>query len=244
MRYCVKRVLCLLVSLAILLALTLTFTLSTTASPTSNTPLISVGDKFIIVQTASGEIWGWGDNYAGVLGNASSPETGTNITSPTKVTLPDGVTSVSVSAGTDHVLMIGSDGNVYAWGNNEYGQLGIDNGSVSLTVPTVVSGLAGKNVIAVSAGQRFSLALSDGGDIYSFGLNNKQQLGYMLQDDATYSATPRTVSALNDSFITQITAGIASAIATDINGKVYLWGSTKNYILGILKFESAVSQFF
>ena len=232
MRYCVKRVLCLLVSLAILLALTLTFTLSTTASPTSNTPLISVGDKFIIVQTASGEIWGWGDNYYGVLGNASSPETGKYITSPTKVTLPDGVTSVSVSAGTDHVLMIGSDSNVYAWGNNEYGQLGIDNGSVSLTVPTVVSGLAGKNIIAVSAGQRFSLALSDGGDIYSFGLNNKQQLGYTLQDDATYSATPTQITALDSAFVTKISAGIASATAIDIDGKVYLWGSNQNYALG------------
>ena len=233
MRYCVKRVLCLLVSLSILLALTLTFTLSTTASSTSDNPIISVGDKFIIVQTASGEIWGWGDNYAGVLGNASSSETGTNITSPVKITLPDGVTSVSVSAGADHVLMIGSDGNVYAWGNNEYGQLGIDNDGATLTAPTTVSALKDKNIIAVAAGQRFSLALSDGGDIYSFGRNNKQQLGYTLPDDAAYSATPRTVSALNDSFITQITAGIESASATDISGKVYLWGSNENYILGI-----------
>ena len=232
MRYCVKRVLCLVVSLCILLTLTVAFTLSTTASPTSNTPMISVGDKFIIVQTASGEIWGWGDNSAGVLGNISSPETGTNITSPSKVNLPDGITSVSVSAGTDHVLMLGSDGNVYAWGNNEYGQLGIDNSGTALTAPTIITELQDKSIVAVAAGQRFSLALTDGGDVYSFGLNDKLQLGYASEGNITYSAIPTQITALNNVFIKQINAGLASATAIDVDGKVYLWGSNKNYMLG------------
>ena len=243
MRYCVKRVLCLIVSLCILLTLTLAFTLSTTAAPTSNTPMIAVGDKFIIVQTASGEVWGWGDNDNGVLGNASSPETGTNITTPTKINLPANVTSVSVSAGADHVLMLGSDGNVYAWGNNEYGQLGVDNIGVIHTTPTLVTGLADKSIIAIAAGQRFSLALSENGTVYSFGLNDKQQLGYTLANDATYSATPTQISDLSNAFITAITAGITSSTAIDVDGKAYLWGSNKNYLLGMDDNQNPLSPF-
>lgn len=238
MRHYVKRALCLLVSLSILLTLASILTISTTAVIGSPEPMIAIGDKFMIVQTASGEIWGWGDNASGVLGNVSSPETGTNITAPTKIDLPNGVTSVSISAGADHVLMLGSDGNVYAWGNNEYGQLGVDNGGLPLSVPTCVTELEGKNMIAIAAGQRFSLALSDAGDVYSFGLGDKLQLGYELADGATYSVAPTKVPALDNVFITQISAGIASVTVIDIDGKAYLWGSTKNYLLGTVDNQS------
>ncbi len=229
MRYCVKRVLCLLVSLCTLLTLTVAFTLSTTASPSSNAPMIAIGNNFMIVQTASGEIWGWGDNSTGVLGTASSQQTGTNITAPAQIALPQNVTSVSISAGFDHVLMLGSDGNVYAWGNNEAGQLGTDSDS-KLSAPTLVEGLRGKNIVAVCAGRRFSLALTEGGKVYSFGQNDTLQLGY--ESTTKFSATPTTIEALSGVFVKQINAGTASVSAIDVNGKVYLWGNTKNCLLG------------
>lgn len=230
MRHRVKRVLCLLTLLCILLALTTAFTLSTTASPSSIAPMITIGNKFIIVQTASGEIWGWGDNASGVLGTASSKETGTNITAPTQISLPQNVTAVSVSAGFDHVLMLGSDGNVYAWGNNEAGQLGTSSGD-TLSTPTLVAGLQGKSIVAVAAGHRFSLALSEGGKVYSFGLNDKLQLGY--EPTAKASATPTLIEALSGVFVKQIHAGYDSVTAIDVDGKVYLWGSGSNSVLGL-----------
>ena len=232
MRLCAKRTLCILISLSVLLTLLSVFTLSTTASPASSTPGISVGDKFIVVQTATGEIWGWGDNYYGVLGDAQTAERGTNITNPVQIELPGTVKSTAISAGADHVLVIGSDGNVYAWGNNAYGQLGIDNGGLTVTAPTLVEALRNKNVISVSAGRYFSLALTEGGQVYSFGANNRLQLGYELANSATYSATPTPITALSTVFITQISAGHESAIAVDINNKAYLWGSVKNSVLG------------
>ncbi len=232
MRHRKKRALCLLVSLSILFTLASILTISTTAVIGSPEPMIAIGDKFMIVQTAGGEVWGWGDNTNSVLGNASSLETGTSVTVPTKVHLPEGVTSVAISAGADHVLMLASDGNVYAWGNNEYGQLGIDNGGIPLSAPTPVTELADKSIIAVAAGQRFSLALSENGRVYSFGLNDKLQLGYTLENNAACSAIPHVVSDLQNAFIAQISAGVASVSAIDVNGKVYLWGDTANYLLG------------
>ena len=230
MRHHAKRALCLFVSLSILLTLVSVLTLSTTAVIGSPEPMIAIGDKFMIVQTASGEVWGWGDNANGVLGNASDEETGTNITSPVEIDFPANVTSVAISAGADHVLALGSDGNVYAWGNNIHGQLGIENGGTSLNVPTLVESLMGKKIIAISAGRHFSLALTDGGQIYSFGKNTLLQLGYETAEE--FSAAPTLIASLNGVFITQICAGYDSAIAIDTNGKAYLWGSTKNCVLG------------
>ena len=234
MRHHVKRALCLLVSLSILLTLVSILTLSTTAVIGSPEPMIAIGNQFVIVQDANGKLWGWGDNTNGVLGTAYSPQTGTTITSPIQLDLPSNVTSVYVSAGYDHVLMLASDGCVYAWGNNEYGQLGIDNGGAMLTTPTLVSALQNKDIVAVAAGARFSLALSKSGQVYSFGRNNKLQLGYTLANSAEYSATPKllTTPDLKNAVITKIHAGTSSAAAIDADGKVYLWGATENYILG------------
>lgn len=232
MRFCAKRALCILISLSVLLTLLSVFTLSTTASSANSDPSISVGDTFMVVQTASGEIWGWGNNYYGVLGNAFSEQNGPNITNPVQIELPGAVKSIAISAGADHVLAIGSDGNVYAWGNNAYGQLGFDNGSTIVNSPTLVEALKNKNVIAVSAGHGFSLALTDGGQVYSFGTNDFGQLGYTLAENSTNSAAPAPIADLSTAFITRISAGYRSAIAIDVNGKAYLWGSTKNCVLG------------
>ena len=230
MRHCVKRVLCLLVSFVMLLTLTAAFTLSTTASPTSQGPMIAIGNNFMIVQTASGEIWGWGDSSTGVLGNAYSETTGYLIASPTKIELPQNVKSVSISADFDHVLMLGSDGNVYAWGNNDAGQLGKDSDGQALKAPTLVEGLRGKNIVAISAGRRFSLALTDSGLVYSFGQNNKLQLGY--EPSTNFSAIPTRIDALSGVFVKQINAGYESATVVDIKGEVYLWGTRENYVIG------------
>jgi alpha-tubulin suppressor-like RCC1 family protein len=229
----IKRALCVLVSLSILLAFSSILTLSTTASAPSVDPCIAIGNNFMVVQTTKGELWGWGDNSGGVLGDPQSAETNENITTPVKINLP-GIHSVAVSAGYDHVLMLGSDGNVYAWGKNDVGQLGIDTPEEKIEIPTLVDKLCGKNITAIAAGKRFSLALSEDGTVYSFGLNNKGQLGYASTDgSAEFSATPTKIKALNGISIAQITAGYESAIAIAQDGQAYLWGSTKNYLLGV-----------
>ena len=234
MRHCVKRALCVLVSLSILFTLSSVFTLSTIASSTTVTPSIAVGNNFIIVQTNKGELWGWGDNSNSVLGNPQSFETNQNINAPTKIDLPNGIQSIAVSAGYDHVLMLASDGNVYAWGNNTVGQLGSPIEKDTVSTPTVVDGLCNKNIVAVAAGKQFSLALSRDGTVYSFGNNDLCQLGYeMTESVEQFSATPIQIAIPTNVAIKQISVGYASAVAIDADGKAYLWGSTENCILGV-----------
>lgn len=234
MQHYAKRALCVLVSLSILLTFAFTLSFSTIASAPTVVPCIAIGNNFMVVQTTKGELWGWGDNSNGVLGTPQSAETNTSITTPIKINLPD-VHSVAVSAGYDHVLMLGSDGNVYAWGKNDVGQLGIGTSEETIAIPTRVDKLCGKNIAAVAAGKRFSLALSKDGSVYSFGLNDKGQLGYALEDSSIeFSTTPKAIETLNSTSIAKISAGYESAIAVDNNGQTYLWGSTKNCVLGIV----------
>ncbi len=71
---------------------------------------------------ASTELYSWGYNVDGQLGNGTT----TNASTPTKVSLPAGVTATKAAAGGgDFTLIIGSDGNLYAaGGNGADGQLG------------------------------------------------------------------------------------------------------------------------
>ena len=75
---------------------------------------------------------GWGDNAYGELGNGTK----VNAAVPKAVTLPSGVTGfTAVAAGGEHTLAIGSDGNLYAWGDNSHGQLGNGPTITSSTTP-------------------------------------------------------------------------------------------------------------
>src|SRR3979490_3447829 len=96
--------------------------------------------------SASGNAWAWGLNSDGELGNGSATRY-SGLSTPGQVVNLSQV--VSVAGGDDHSLALRSDGTVWAWGNNGWGQLGNGTYTRSLT-PTQVSGLT--NVKAIAAG--------------------------------------------------------------------------------------------
>jgi hypothetical protein len=90
-----------------------------------------------------------------------------------------GKTVVSVKAGGSHALALCSDGTLAAWGLNSDGQLG-DNTTLDSSTPVLVtqSGvLAGKTVVAISAGQSLSFAMSSDGTVAAWGTGDLGQLG-------------------------------------------------------------------
>jgi len=82
----------------------------------------------------------------------------------------------TVSCGKHHILVLSVIGVVFSHGNGGQGQLG--HGSVeSKLSPTVVEALEGVSVTSVAAGGWHSLAVTDAGDVYSWGWNERGQLG-------------------------------------------------------------------
>jgi alpha-tubulin suppressor-like RCC1 family protein len=91
----------------------------------------------------NGSVWMWGDNTKGQLGN------GTTVSSdvPVRVDVPSGVTFVKANSGGYSSYAIDSSGRLWAWGGNQNGQLGTDDGTRTRTQPIDV----GVHLIQVSA---------------------------------------------------------------------------------------------
>ena len=85
---------------------------------------------------------------------------------------------IQVVDGYEHALALTADGQVYAWGANFYGELGTEN-TKPVNQPTLVplTALGGETVVALAAGNDFSLALTQNGLIYGWGRSDFGQLG-------------------------------------------------------------------
>ena len=124
-----------------------------------------------------------------------------------------------VAAGEEHVVALKSDGTIWAWGSNHFGQLGIGSAGDASTVPVQVSGLTG--VVAVAAGGGFhSLALKSDGSVWAWGGNLSGELGNGTTVD---SHVPVQVVGLpND--VVAVAAGYRYSLALKSDGTVWAWG--------------------
>lgn len=118
-------------------------------------------------------------------------------------------------------------GRVWSWGGNFQGQLGRAGGAALNQPPAVVEGLP--PVLALAGGQNHVLALTDAGEVWSWGANAAGQLGLgHLQS----SFKPQRVDI--DAAVTAIAAGDTHSLAIDDDGRLYAWGSNHCGQLGPL----------
>ena len=143
---------------------------------------VAAGGAHSLAVTASGQLYAFGLNGTGELGRSANIGTNNPNPTPTLVTLPGEIGPVThVAAGSNHSLAVTASGQLYAFGFNEYGQLGsVTNsgtGSPNPT-PTLVT-LPGEigAVTQVAAGIDHTLAVTASGQLYAFGLNEFGQLG-------------------------------------------------------------------
>jgi alpha-tubulin suppressor-like RCC1 family protein len=205
---------------------------------------ISTGLRHCLVLDQNGDMYSWGWNRLNQLGNISSIEQDYS-TLPVKVN-SDGnlkdelITQISTYGA--HSLVLDTNGKVYSWGYNQYGQLGnsnIPNGGTysSTNEPVLVDFsnlLAGEKIVQVSVGTWHSMMLSSNGNVYTFGSNGDGQLGrtdVSSGDTSHYTDSPSiidTSDVLKDKIIVEIRAGESHSLVLDSDGKVYGWGSNAN----------------
>jgi alpha-tubulin suppressor-like RCC1 family protein len=176
---------------------------------------VAAGAGHILALEADGTVYAWGDNLFGQCGNGAR-STEAPQTTPVRVSNLDGV--VAVAAGAVHSLALKSDGTVWSWGHNDYGQLGNGTAVPHSTTPVQVTGLAGVTAIAAGGGN-FSLALTPDGAVWAWGDNGYGQLG----NGATLpSNVPVAVSGLSG--VTAIAAGASHSLALRGDGVAWAWG--------------------
>ncbi|MFA6285846.1 MAG: chitobiase/beta-hexosaminidase C-terminal domain-containing protein [Opitutaceae bacterium] len=135
------------------------------------------------------------------------------------------LTGDQVSTGQDHTLALRRDGTVWAWGDNDYGQLGQGTSSGSL-YPAKVVGLAGMKAIA--AGALHSLAVKSDGTVWGWGYNGNGQLG--TGTATTQELSPVQVVALSG--VVAVAAGDDHSLALKSDGTVWAWGYNGSGELG------------
>ncbi|GLJ08431.1 hypothetical protein SUGI_0088610 [Cryptomeria japonica] len=140
----------------------------------------------------------------------------------------------SVTAGHYHSLAVTCDGEVWAWGRNEEGQLGraLDCPRQSWNQPKKVEGLDKVEVISAAASGVVSMAISNNGSLWVWGKSKRGQLG--LGKGITEALVPQRVEALAGQHVVQVALGWGHALACTVEGKLYSWGYAADGRLGLI----------
>ncbi len=165
--------------------------------------------NFFVATRADGGIWYWGRRPGDAVDTAR----------PTRLDGFNGNDFPAIVSGGNAIYFLHHSGSVHSWGTDQTG-----TGNVHAT-PTPIPGLAG--IVAIAAGADYALALKTGGTVWGWGSNADANLG---QNPATlaHSAPPVQVPGLAD--IAKIFAG---CYAVDRQGRVWVWGRSFGYSLGL-----------
>lgn len=190
----------------------------------------STGYSHVLALRADGAVLAWGKNASGQAGVVGDGTANDDQTAPVIVAgLPGNV--VEVLAGSEHSLALTADGRVFAWGRNQYGNLG--NGSFDTArhpAPAEIAGLT--DVIDLANGRDHILALRGDGTVATWGLGASGQLG--LGEPAAGApedrARPETALIAADQPLTGVEAVYANGntsyaiVATPTGEQLWGWG--------------------
>jgi RHS repeat-associated protein len=186
----------------------------------------AIGSNFSVMSISSGSVYasGW-DNYGQIGYKEEGLERG--VFSPTLVKGVSNVQQVAAGFGTGYALE--SNGTVWAWGNDQYGQMG--NGTSKETEyfykPEQVKKLTG--VVAIASGFATAYALTSEGKVWAWGNGTKGELG---NGGTTSSDEPVEVAKLTEVASLSANAEDSSMFAVRENGTVWGWGANEHDNLG------------
>jgi len=143
--------------------------------PGNRVSALAAGSVNGLAVTRDGSVYDWGNNGFGQLGHLDVGYFSSIPVVVQGVPRADGVTSVA--AGDYFSLALTGSGHIYAWGQNDDGQLGTGNNLDAGTAVAVPGQPFGDHVVAVAAGGAHSLAVTASGHVYAWGQNDDGQLG-------------------------------------------------------------------
>ncbi|XP_034481050.1 probable E3 ubiquitin-protein ligase HERC4 isoform X1 [Drosophila innubila] len=161
---------------------------------------IACGSRHSMALTEWGQVLSWGDNECGQLGHASDQEI---IQLPKIVRYLVSKTVVQIACGNNHSLALTCCGELYSWGSNIYGQLGVKspNELQHCNYPMRLTTLLGIPVAAIACGGNHSFLISKSTAVFGWGRNNCGQLGLNDETNRAYPTQLKTLRTLGVRFV-------------------------------------------
>ena len=235
---------------------------------------ISVGDQYACA-VSNGDVLCWGRNYYGTIGYIHTPGEGLQYGSETNKEYPTNANSlyshygyfVEVVAGAQSTCALNTEGDVYCWGGNAYGQLGNGDNDVSdntaqdreIITPRSVLLPENTSAISISSSERqHKCAILNNSETVCWGQNNWGQLGAGWtcdedEDSCTeintdnnyweYAGTsfPQVVDFPENKSAISVDAGDSFTCAITEDHSIYCWGQNNWGQLGQGNYNSLSS---
>ena len=179
---------------------------------------VAAGSEHTVAIKTDGSLWAWGANNEGQVGNGT---TNTRVRVPTQI--GSDTDWVDVSAGEFHTMGIRVDGSLWAWGSNQFGQLGTGSSCRRRHTPTQIG--SDTDWHSVPTGVNNTVSVKSDGSLWGWGVNfYGSSVGYTsriapIQFGADSNWAIAATSGLNIGY---------HSVAVKTDGSVWTWGSSLN----------------
>uniref|UniRef100_A0A665XDR8 HECT domain-containing protein n=1 Tax=Echeneis naucrates TaxID=173247 RepID=A0A665XDR8_ECHNA len=188
------------------------------ALDTQKITMVSTGRAHSVAVNEQGQVFAWGAGEGGQLGLGTA-EVAVRIPRLVKRLCDHHISQVM--CGNQHCIALSRDGQLFTWGQNTSGQLGLGKGEPSKLFPHPLKSLAGIPLAQITAGGDHSFALSLSGAVFGWGKNRAGQLGLNDKEDR---AVPCHIKFLRSQKVVYISCGDEHTAALTKDGGLFTFG--------------------
>ncbi|XP_020278361.1 probable E3 ubiquitin-protein ligase HERC4 isoform X2 [Pseudomyrmex gracilis] len=180
---------------------------------------IACGNSHTLAVNEWGQLFGWGNDELGQLGLNNNEQTKRI---PRMVKAMATRVVVQIACGKEHSIALTNDGELYAWGSNKEGQLGISEDISVERKPTIISSLAAVPIAFIACGGYHTIVISKSGSVFAWGRNVFGQLGL---NDTKQRNLPCKLRTLKNAKVCYAACGEEFTVFLTLDGGVFTCGA-------------------
>lgn len=180
---------------------------------------VSCGSCHTLAVNEWGQLFSWGSNMKGQLGLSSVDCTERT---PRMVKALGTSVIVQIACGVEHSIALTNDGELYAWGSNTEGQLGIGSHTVTEIKPKRIYTLAAVPIAFIACGGYHTVVISKSGVVFAWGRNTFGQLGL---NDTQQRSVPCQLRTLRNAKVCFAACGEEFSVFLTLDGGVFTCGA-------------------